>query len=46
MKQISVCVCVYLFGDAQRAEAVCSVQVQVVLSPADNLLLPFSFGVT
>lgn len=42
---VYVCLCVYLFGDAKSAEAVCSIQVQVVLSPANNLLLPFSFGV-
>lgn len=36
----------YLFCDAQRPKAICSVQVQVGLSPVDNLLQAFPFGVT
>lgn len=35
----------YLFGNAECAKAVCGVQVQVVLCPAENLFLTFSFGV-
>lgn len=36
----------YLFGDAQCSKAICGVQVQVGLSPVDDLLQPFPFGVT
>lgn len=36
----------YLFCDAQCSKAICSVQVQVGLSPVDNLLQAFPFGVT
>lgn len=36
----------YLLGDAQGAKAVCSVQVQVVLGPADDLFLALPFGVS
>lgn len=38
--------CSHLFSDAQSAEAVCSVQVQVVLGPADDLFLALPFGVS
>lgn len=36
----------YLFCYAQRAKSICSVQIQVVLGPADNLFLTFPFGVS
>lgn len=36
----------YLFCYAQRAKAVCGVQIQVVLRPADDLFLAFSFRVS
>lgn len=44
--QVYRSVLVYLFCYAQRAKSICSVQIQVVLGPADNLFLTFPFGVS
>lgn len=44
--QVYRSVLAYLFCYAQRAKSICSVQIQVVLGPADNLFLTFPFGVS